>query len=236
MKKVMLKVAEISKSFGGFTALRNIAFEVRPGEVLGLIGPNGSGKTTLMESVSGLLPTDTGKVFWESYELVPSARKKHIFYLPDGVVPYEDQPVSRVLNYFAEQFEVSSSVRSAALSRLGLSAVLGKRAGALSKGFRRRLLLAIALMSPQPILFLDEPFDGFDLKQTLGVMEILRDVKKQGRTLFLSIHQLKDAERMCERLLLLSAGQIIGAGTLSELRAQARLQSGDLEEVFLALT
>ena len=232
----MLEVSHISKSFGGFKALRDISFQVRPGEVLGLIGPNGSGKTTLMEAVSGLLPVQKGSVSWDGQELGPSKRKGRIFYLPDGVLPYEDQSVEKVLHYFGDQFEATADLRKTAVQRLELKPVLAKRVGTLSKGFRRRLTLAIALTSWQPILFLDEPFDGFDLKQTLGVMEILRDVKRLGRTLFLSIHQLKDAERMCERLLLLSEGQIIGSGTLPELRSQARLSSGDLEEVFLALT
>ena len=232
----MLRVSQISKSFGTFTALRDVSFKVHPGEVLGLIGPNGSGKTTLMEVVAGLLPGDRGKVSWGDQDLIPQKRKERIFYLPDGVLPFEDQTVARVFSFFAEQFGTKNDLRITVLKHLELESALGKRVGVLSKGFRRRLLLAIALISPQPILFLDEPFDGFDLKQTLGVMEILRDVKRQGRTLFLSIHQLKDAERMCERLLLLSAGHILGAGTLPELRAQAKLSSGDLEEVFLALT
>ncbi len=231
----MLEVSHISKSFGDFIALRNVSFQLRPGEVLGLIGPNGSGKTTLMEAVSGLLPIKQGNVKWKGDELTSTKRKDLVFYLPDGVLPYEDQPVSRVLDYFAEQFESTRENREIAIGRLELKPVLGKRVGTLSKGFRRRLTLAIALLSYQPILFLDEPFDGFDLKQTLGVMEILRDLKQSGKTLFLSIHQLKDAQRMCERLLLLAAGKIIGAGTLSELRTQAGLTSGDLEEVFLAL-
>ena len=86
---------------------------------------------------------------------------------------------------------------------LELGEVLGKRGSRLSKGFRRRLVLAIALLAPQPYLFLDEPFDGFDLKQTIRVMDLLREVRASGKTLFLSIHQLKDAERACERLVLL---------------------------------
>ena len=121
------------------------------------------------------------------------------------------------------------------MQRLELVPVLGKRVAELSKGYRRRLLLALALLTPQPILILDEPFDGFDLRQTLHVMDLLREVAAE-RALILSIHQLKDAERICDRLLLLDAGRRLGFGTLAELAAQSGSQSGDLEEVFLGLT
>ena len=110
-----------------------------------------------------------------------------------------------------------------------------KRVSELSKGYRRRVLLALGLLTPQPILILDEPFDGFDLRQTLRVMNLLRDVASE-RSLILSIHQLKDAQRICDRLLLLDAGRRVGFGTLAELAAQAGAPDGDLEEVFLGLT
>lgn len=232
----MLEVEGVTKRFGEVEALGGIGFQLRPNEILGLIGPNGSGKTTLMEVVSGLLPTDSGSVHWEGSHLPPKKRKDIIFYLPDGVLPYEDQAAIKVLRLFAEIYESPSQARKLAVEELGLGPVLGKRVGALSKGYRRRLLLALALLSTQPVLFLDEPFDGFDVKQVIGVMSLLRKVKSTGRTLFLSIHQLHDAERMCERLLLLSGGRLLGTGTLPDLRRQAGLESGDLEEVFLALT
>jgi ABC-type multidrug transport system ATPase subunit len=100
----------------------------------------------------------------------------------------------------------------------------------------QRLLIALALMSPQPLLALDEPFDGLDLHQTRAMMSILRNLRAQSRTLLLCIHQLVDAERICDRVLLLSQGRIIGVGTLDELRAATGLLNGSLEEIFLALT
>ena len=118
---------------------------------------------------------------------------------------------------------------------LELAPVLAKRVAELSKGYRRRLLLALALLTPQPILILDEPFDGFDLRQTLHVMDLLREVASE-RALILSIHQLKDAERICDRLLLLDAGRRLGLGALADLAAQAGATHADLEEVFLGLT
>jgi ABC-type multidrug transport system ATPase subunit len=96
--------------------------------------------------------------------------------------------------------------------------------------------MALALLTPQPLLMLDEPFDGLDLRQARDVMQLLRAHAANGRTLLLSIHQLVDAARVCDRLVLLSSGRVVGEGTLDELRAQANLSEGGLEEIFLALT
>jgi ABC-type multidrug transport system ATPase subunit len=96
-------------------------------------------------------------------------------------------------------------------------------------------MLALALLTPHPLLLMDEPFDGFDLRQTREIMGVLREVAGNGRTLVLAIHQLIDAERVCDRFVLLVAGRIRGAGTLAELRAQTGMAAGGLEDVFLAL-
>jgi ABC-2 type transport system ATP-binding protein len=119
---------------------------------------------------------------------------------------------------------------------VGLSPVLDKRVSALSKGYGRRLMLALALMTPQPVLLMDEPFDGFDLKQTREMMSVLREVAGQGRAVVLAIHQLIDAERVCDRFVLLADGRVRGIGTLDELRSHAGKPAAGLEDVFLALT
>jgi ABC-2 type transport system ATP-binding protein len=120
-----------------------------------------------------------------------------------------------------------------------LERLLKSRIGSLSKGEAKRALLALGLLTPQPLLLLDEPFDGLDFRQTRDVMALLRTVPARGRTLFVSIHQLVDAARMCDRLVLLSRGRVVGVGTLPELRSRAGLADAEgtgLEEVFLALT
>jgi len=110
------------------------------------------------------------------------------------------------------------------------------RLASLSKGERKRMLLALGLLTPHQLLLLDEPFDGLDLRQTRDVMALLKDHTANGRTLMLSIHQLVDAGRVCDRLVLLSAGTVVGEGAIPELRAQANLPDGGVEEIFLALT
>src|SRR5689334_3372050 len=102
--RTLLQVAGLTKRFGDDTALADVAFEVRSGEILGLIGPNGAGKTTLLEAVAGLLPVDAGRIAWCGAPLPPARRRELIFYMPDGIRPYGDQPVMRVLRFFADVY------------------------------------------------------------------------------------------------------------------------------------
>jgi ABC-2 type transport system ATP-binding protein len=231
----LLRVAGLTKRYGDQLALAEVGFGLRAGEVVGLIGPNGSGKTTALECLAGLLPADAGTVHWAGQELPPGRRKSALFYLPDGIAPDAAQPVSAVLSFFGRTWELPGAHLAGAVEVLGLDPVLAKPVGALSKGYRRRLLLALGLLAPQPLLAMDEPFDGLDLRQTREVMALLRRVAEGGRALLLSIHQLTDAERVCDRFVLLAAGRVRGEGPLPELRAAAGLPSGGLEEVFLAL-
>jgi len=231
----LLRTAGLTKRYGRRTALDRASFFAVPGEILGLIGPNGSGKTTLLETVAGLLPSDAGEIFWKGQVLPAGCRRDVMFYLPDGIRPYQDQPVARVLSFFAAVYRRSSEQVASIVSALGLAPILQKRVSALSKGYNRRLLLALALVTPHPLLLMDEPFDGFDPRQTREIMRVLRRLAA-GRTLVLAIHQLADAERICDRFVLLADGRVRGFGRLDELRAQTRLLSGSLEDVFLALT
>jgi ABC-2 type transport system ATP-binding protein len=231
----LLEVASLTKQFGEQIALDSVGFTIRPGEVLGLIGPNGAGKTTLLEVLAGLIPEENGKVSWRGTALPQARRRDHLFYVPDGIRPYGDQPVIRVLSFFAGVFVRSEGFVANVIARVGLQTVLSKRVHSLSKGFSRRLMLAIGFLAPHPLLLMDEPFDGFDLKQTRDMMTVLRQEAKD-RTLLLSVHQLADAERMCDRFVLLAAGTVRGIGTLDELRARIAAPDAGLEEVFLALT
>jgi ABC-2 type transport system ATP-binding protein len=226
----------IDKAFGDQRVLADVSFDVVTGEILGLIGPNGAGKTTLLECIAGLLPFDAGEVRWQGAPLPPSQRKQRLFYVPEAISPYPDQRSAEVLRFFREANQQTPKRLSQLVGALGLEPALAKPVGALSKGYRRRLLLALGLLAPLPVLLMDEPFDGFDLRQTREVMSLLRDEALGGRTLLLSIHQLGDAQRICDRLALLSAGRVVATGTSAELTASAGLPVGsDLEEVFLAL-
>jgi len=204
--------------------------------VLGLIGPNGAGKTTVLECLAGLLPANSGTFKYHGNPLSARRRKEALFYVPDGILPWAQQTVKWLLTFF-ERLYSQTPERLAALSGpLRLEEIARSRVATLSKGERKRVLLAVGLLTSHPLLLLDEPFDGLDLRQTRDVMTLLRSESATGRTLFVSIHQLNDAARVCDRLVLLNAGERVAEGTLAELQAQANLKDGGLEEIFLALT
>ena len=232
----LMQISGLSKRYGEQRALAEVSFDVRSREVLGLIGPNGAGKTTLLETLAGILPADGGEILWRGAPLPLADRRDAVFYLPDGLRPWDDQFVIRSFEFFAAVYGCAETRVVEIVHAVGLSPVLSKRISTLSKGYGRRLMLALALLTPQPVLLMDEPFDGFDLRQTREMMGLLREVTGRGRTLVLAIHQLGDAERVCDRFVLLAEGRVRGVGTLDQLREQTKEASGRLEDVFLALT
>ena len=227
---MLFEVAGLSKRFGEIAALQNVSFQVRAGEVLGLIGPNGAGKTTLLECMAGVLPCDSGEV------RSPRERSSLLFYMPDAIAPWSRQPLAWALDYTVGFFRGRAKLRDEIVSQLQLDPLLRQPIGTLSKGQRKRALLAIGLLTPQDALLIDEPFDGLDLRQMRDVGQALRTHAARGRTLFLSIHQISDAAHVCDRFVLLSNGRVCGEGTVLELAALAGVSSQNLEEVFLALT
>jgi len=232
----MLVVEGLTKRFGTRRVLSDVSFTVGTAEVLGLIGPNGAGKTTVLECLADLLPADSGTLTYRGNQLPLKRRKEALFYVPDGILPWAQQTVKWVLTFF-EKLYAGAPQRIAELAGpLRLEEIAQSRVATLSKGERKRTLLALGLITPHRFLLLDEPFDGLDLRQTRDVMTLLRRETATGRTLFVSIHQLNDAAKVCDRLVLLNAGKRVAEGTLAELQTQANVTDGGLEEIFLALT
>jgi len=236
----LLQVRHFTKRYDRLTALDDVTFAVREGEVLGLIGPNGSGKTTLFECMGGVLPLDEGSLVRDGRPLTARERASLLFYLPDQIVPWPAQSVRWAIDFTLGLFGGRVDLRDEVIRRLDVEPLLDATIGSLSKGQRKRALLAIGLLMPQPVLLADEPFDGLDLRQSRDVAQTLRSYASAGRTMFLSIHQIRDAARVCDRFVLLSGGRARGEGTLQELSALAAARGStagdDLEEVFLALT
>jgi ABC-2 type transport system ATP-binding protein len=238
----LVEIANLSKRYGRLTAVENVSFSIREGEILGLIGPNGSGKTTVFECLGGVRPADRGSILRNRQPLSTVERSSLLFYLPDAIAPWPAQTVSWAIDFTIGLFEGRRDLRDDVIRRLDLAPLLGRPMGKLSKGQRKRALLAIGLLMPQPLLIADEPFEGLDLRQTRDIALALRSYAgHEKRTMLLSIHQIGDAARVCDRFVLLSGGKACGEGTLAELSAVAAsrgraVPASDLEEVFLALT
>ncbi|MBP8274312.1 MAG: ABC transporter ATP-binding protein [Acidobacteria bacterium] len=231
----LLTVSGMTKTFGRLTAIDDVSFRVDAGEILGLIGPNGAGKTTLFECLAGVLPPTRGQLITAAGRpLADRDRHSLIFYVPDGIRPYPEQPLRWVLDFAQGFFRGRAERAEQIIDALQLRPLLSQRVGVLSKGQAKRALLAFGLLTPQPILMIDEPFEGLDLRQTREAASALHDEAAAGRTLFLSIHQINDAARVCDRLVLLSGGRMRGEGSATEL--MARCDAVDLEGAFLALT
>jgi ABC-2 type transport system ATP-binding protein len=234
-----LRVVGMSKSYGRVRALDGVSFSINPGEILGVIGPNGAGKTTLFACLAGLEPPSGGALLLDGRVVDAATRRSLLFYLPDGIAPWPAQPLSWILDFALGLFGGHRALREEVVAGLGLQPLLAAPLGSLSKGERKRALLAVGLLTPQPTLLVDEPFDGLDLRQSREAAAALRAHAGRGRTLVLSIHQIADAARLCDRFVLLSGGRVCGEGTALELRGLAAAGGAapaDLEGTFLALT
>jgi ABC-2 type transport system ATP-binding protein len=159
--------------------------------------------------------------------------------MPDSIAPWPSQTVGWALDFATGFFGGDPAALPRVIERLELAPLLRSPIGTLSKGQRKRALLAVGMLTPHPVLLCDEPFDGLDLRQTREIGGALREHAAAGRTLFLSIHQIADAARVCDRFVLLSSGRIVGEGTAEELARNAPSPSvspSSLEDTFLALT
>ena len=216
--ELLVRVTGISKRYRQIQALSDVSFSIRSGELLGLIGPNGAGKTTLFECVAGVQPADHGAVVCPRGETL---RKSFLFYVPDGIAPWPDQPVEWALKFSLGFFGGRREIYESLVDDLRLAPLLRTTIAALSKGQRKRVLLAFGLLAPQPLVLIDEPFEGLDLRQSREAAAALRKHVSSGRTLFLSIHQIADAAQICDRFVLLSDGRVVAEGTFDELAALA---------------
>jgi energy-coupling factor transporter ATP-binding protein EcfA2 len=233
----LIEVRHLSKRYGRVVALNDVSFDVRAGEVLGLIGPNGAGKTTLFECMAGVLLTTAAPCGSPApVRSDAGAPPAHVLRPLTASRPWPAQPAAMGAGV---QRGVPGAVRlTTAWKRWWPRWTCGRfwhpDRGALERPAQAR----VAGDRPDdaaPVLLVDEPFDGLDLRQTRTVAALPAAVRRSGRTLFLSIHQISDAARVCDRFVLIGGGRICGTGTLEELAATSGAPA-DLEEVFLALT
>ncbi len=223
----MIHCEALRKSFGAIHAVAGVSFDIAAGEVVGLLGPNGAGKTTTMRMITGYLPPDAGVATVDGIPVAEEAveARRRIGYLPENAPLYTDQEVVESLLYVAALRGIAPAERAGRLEEMiatcGLSAVIGRRIGELSKGFRQRVGLAQAMIHRPPILILDEPTSGLDPNQIVEIRDLIREIGR-SRTVVLSTHILQEVEATCSRALIISSGKLVGQGTIEELTGLSR--------------
>jgi len=235
----VIKVENLSKSFGPKRAVDGVSFEVGKGEVLGFLGPNGAGKSTTMRMITGFIPPSAGKVSVCGLDVQenPIVVKRRIGYLPEAAPSYTEMSVLSFLRFAAEMRGLRGEGRRDAIRRVvelcHLENVLGQAIDTLSKGFRHRTCLAQALIHDPEVLILDEPTDGLDPNQKHEVRTLIRKMGENKAIVF-STHILEEVEAACTRAIIIDRGRIVANGTPQELKARAA--TGKLEDFFRSIT
>jgi ABC-2 type transport system ATP-binding protein len=233
------QVRNLVRDYGRLRALAGISFDIRPGEIFGLIGPNGSGKTTTLRVIATLLRPTSGevRVFDTDVARQPDAVRRLISYLPEEAGAYKNLSGLDYLRFMATFYTKDTKVRDEMVESAAGIAELGPRirdrVKTYSKGMTRKLLLARALMTQPKLAILDEPTSGLDVSNSMGIRTRVREFARAGLTVLLSSHNMLEVEFLSDRVALIEQGRIIEIGTPDELKA--RYSCRNLEEVFLRL-
>ncbi|MGA7538452.1 MAG: ABC transporter ATP-binding protein [Steroidobacteraceae bacterium] len=223
----MIKTEHLSKHYGSVTAVEDVTFQVGPGEVLGFLGPNGAGKTTTMRMLAGFVTPTSGKasICGHDVETEPLAAKERLGYLPEGAPSYGEMRVRRFLEFIADLRRLDGSRRRTRLQyvieRLQIASVLEQSIETLSKGFRRRVGLAQALIHDPPVLILDEPTDGLDPNQKFEVRALINEMARE-KIIVISTHILEEVDAVCNRAIIIARGRIVADDTPLKLAARSR--------------
>jgi len=230
-------VRGLTRNYGGLRALAGISFDIKPGEVFGLIGPNGSGKTTTLRIVSTLLRPSSGKVsvFGINVAEKPGDARRLLSYLPEDAGAYKNLSGLAYLRFMATFYTEDNRDRDKMVEQGMELADLGERirhrVKTYSKGMARKLLLARALMTKPRLAILDEPTSGLDVSNSMGIRKRVREYARQGTTVLLSSHNMLEVEFLSDRVALIKQGEIIETGAPEELKQKHGCRN--LEEVFL---
>lgn len=223
----MIETSNLTKHYGDLTAVDHISFTAAPGQVLGFLGPNGAGKSTTMKMVAGFLAPSAGsaKVCGYDVENDPIAAKRMLGYLPEGAPGYGEMTPKTFLDFVADVRGLTAEQRRRRLDdvigRLQLEDVLGQRIETLSKGFKRRVGLAQAILHDPPALILDEPTDGLDPNQKHEVRTLINAMARD-KIIVISTHILEEVHAVCSRAIIIAAGKLLADATPAELEARSR--------------
>lgn len=221
----MLDLKNVSKSFGVVTAVDDVSCSVDRGQVVGFLGPNGAGKSTMMRMITQFLEPDSGTILFDGAPISdhPVEIKRRVGYLPENNPLYRDMIVSEYLDFIGDLRGINRNRRSAiddAVASTGLESVFYRPIGDLSKGFRQRVGLAQAILHRPDLLILDEPSEGLDPNQRIGIRALISELGRD-HTVILSTHVLSEAQSTCSRLLIINEGKIVADGPVEELVSRA---------------
>jgi ABC-2 type transport system ATP-binding protein len=223
----MIELRELTRRFGPYTAVDRVSFAASPGEVLGFLGPNGAGKSTTMKMLTGFLPPTSGTALVKGHDVVrhPIAVKREVGYLPEGAPAYPDMTPESFLRFVAQARGIPRGERARRVGemadRVRLEGVMRQPIETLSKGYKRRVGLAQALIHDPDVLVLDEPTDGLDPNQKQEVRDLIRGLGRE-KVIVLSTHILEEVEAVCTRVVLISSGRIIADEPPAQLQARSR--------------
>jgi ABC-2 type transport system ATP-binding protein len=234
----MIEIQGLTKRFGRHTVVDNLSFDCGPGEVLGFLGPNGAGKSTTMKMVTGFLAPNEGsaRVCGHDIQTETLAAQQRMGYLPEGAPLYAEMTPAKFLDFIADVRGLSGSRRRQRLDEvielLHLGPVLNQATDTLSKGFKRRVGLAQAILHDPAVLILDEPTDGLDPNQKHEVRQLIRSMSAE-KLIIISTHILEEVEAVCSRAIIIANGRLLIDDTPEALAAQG---DGDLDRVFRQIT
>ena len=234
-----IKIKSLTKSFGAIRAVRNVSFNVSHGEVLGFLGPNGAGKSTTMKMITGFLEPTSGTVEVNGHDVLenPLSVKRSIGYLPEGAPAYGEMTVRNFLNFIADIRQLNGAIRKKRLDEvietINIGTVIDQSIETLSKGFKRRVGLAQAILHDPNILILDEPTDGLDPNQKHEVRNLIKKMSKE-KAIIISTHILEEVDAVCTRAIIISSGELLFDGTPTQLIAKS--DQSDIDHAFRNIT
>jgi ABC-2 type transport system ATP-binding protein len=227
----ILEVNNLTKKYGNFTAVNGIVFNLAEGEILGFLGPNGSGKTTTINMLTGLAKISSGSVNLAGFDCTHRIKKAQrlMGIVPDESNLYEELNGFDNLCFCASLYGIEKHVRQERarqlLKRFGLENTGNKPFKAYSKGMKRKLTIAAGIIHEPKILFLDEPTTGIDVASARQIRQLIKDLNKNGTTIFLTTHYIEEAERLCHRIVFIVGGEIVRVGTINELMQEAQREN-----------
>ena len=233
----MIEIKNLTKSYvKGKKAVDNISFDVLDGEIFAFIGHNGAGKTTTIKSIVGILDFDCGNILINGKSIKDDAinAKKEIAYVPDNPDLYENMKAIEYINFICDMYEISKEERCKNIQKYSImfeiDDKLDDEISSFSHGMKQKIALIAALSHNPSVLIMDEPFVGLDPKAVFDMKEIMREMCKEGKTIFFSTHILEVAEKLCSRVAIIKQGKIVKVGSMEEVKGDE-----SLERVFLEL-